>query len=521
MVARKELFPLDERGNVRYLGPAAGYSFVASVGAYFTLMGYESISLPPRWRWADPPSLAPPDLDMTLPPREVATDLLDSYRTSFHKWFPLLPWPSVEVKISKLYAYVPGSGADMASIRLSFCLVNVVFAIGTQYGTSSSVLANVGSSRMTYGKEFFERAMHAYQWCPKNYTYDDIILLVLMACYLEAAGCAGPCYMVSGAAFHIAADMGLDKVAPPGLFTTTEDRFRKRLFRGCFLLDSRIALAFGRPPFFSHTDSNTSNLLKPAEGDEDVILGGHACKGELQSQKLLLIMAIFSREVDMIIKDETSDDLLSQLTDADKRLEEAWKLLPKEYQTLDPEQPLDPALLNILLYLQHIRLVLHRYFSDPSVTEEVRTHCLRRCAEICVHSSQIVHRTTSWPNEERRFCEVGTDVVQNHSYRCSILLLIAIFNDRHDLPPGDTNVQVKHVRTMITILQKLGSSGRSHAARSLTEVLQLAENIALQDPEIASLKVVGYPSTEIQTICEICSLNCTTGSALRVRRIHV
>ena len=455
-------------------------------------MGYDSIPLPQKWRWANPPSIAAPEIEFRLPPREIASKLLDSFQTSFHIWFPILLWPSLEVKISRLYAFVPGSGAETASMRLSYCLVNVVFAIGMQFGKSAGLLAGPESPRVAYGKEFFERALHTYQWCPKNYSYDDIVLLALMACYLEGAGCAGPCYMFAGGAFRIVADMGLDKVAPPGLLTASDDRFRKRLFRACFLLDSRIALTFGRSPFFGHSDPHTSSLLEPSEEGTDIELGGHAGKEESRSQKLLLVMALFSREVEAIIENEISDDMLARLVAADKRLSQAWTLLPQEYQTLDPEQPLDPAFLNIFLYLQHIRLVLHRYFSDTKVTSEVRTYCLRRCAEISVQSSQIVLRTKNWPATTQRLGEVTTDVVENHIFRCSILLLVAMFNHRHSMQTSDTNVSVEHLRTMVTTMQKLASSGRTHSTRSLSEVLQLAENIALQGPEISSLATVGF-----------------------------
>ena len=63
----------------------------------------------------------------------------------------------------------------MTSIRLSYCLVNIVFAIEMKLGSFSGLLTDPKSLRVTYGKQFFERALHAYQWCPKNYTYDEIV----------------------------------------------------------------------------------------------------------------------------------------------------------------------------------------------------------------------------------------------------------------------------------------------------------------------------------------------------------
>ena len=491
--ARKELFPHDECGNVRYLGPTAGYSFVASVQDYFTLMGYESIALPPKWRWANPPSLAAPLVHFALPSRQAVSELLESFRTSFHTWFPVVSWPTLEVKISKVYALLSGSVVDVAGARLSFCLINAILAIGSQFAKLTDSSSSPDAPRALDGKEFFECALHAYQWCPANYTYDDIVFLLLMSCYLERAGSAGPCYMFAGAAFRIAADMGLDKVGPSALFTASDDHLRKRLFRACFVLDSRLALTFGRPPFFSHSNLDTDRLLTPTEEANDPEPGGRAGKQESQSQRFLLVMAMFSREVEGIIENQMNDDICAQVIAADKRLADAWNLLDPEHRSINPEQPLEPALLNILLYLQHVRLVLHRYFSDPSVTDEVRAHCFRRCAEICVESSQIVLRTTHWPETEQRLGDVTTDVVENHIFRCSILLLMTIFNHRHGLHPRETSARVKHLRTMVMTMKKLANSGRVHSARSLPQVLQLAENIALYESEVLSLTLVGFP----------------------------
>ena len=499
-LTRKELFPVDDKGNIRYLGPAAGYSFVASVREYFTSMGYESIQLPQRWRWSDVLSLSAPELKIILPPWDFASKLLHSFRHSFHIWFPILSWPSFEVKVGKLYDSATGSGSDITQFRSTYCLVNVVFAIGTQYGN----IDYPDLSRLAYGKEYFERALHAYPWCPSTYTCDDVVQLLLMACYLEGACCAGPCYMIAGAAFRIAADLGLNKVVPLGLLTATDIKIRKKVFWACFVLDSRLALSFGRPTFFPHEELSISVLLDPAADEQDLRVDERLGTPEVRSQSLLLIMALFSKEVDSVIEEKVNENILQRIIRVDEILRDAWMLLPDHYQTFDSQVPLDPVMLNgklvntkycadrrVLFYLQHIRLVLHRYFSNTLVSAEIRAHCLRRSTEIGKQSAQVIRRALRWPSADQRLAEIATDVVEIHIFRCSVLLLMGYFNQRHGLLP-ETHVELGDVRVLITSMQKLAYKRKTFSARSLPEVLQFAENIALESSEISSLHCVFF-----------------------------
>lgn len=206
--------------------------------------------------------------DVVLPPREFATELSERYFFVVFPVYPFVHWTSFVAELDALYAAYERPGSDTAEPPRPFfyCLVNVVFAISTQFCTSIPA-----DEREALSVMFYQRAWDLLDLrvlC----THVDVelvqVLLISTKC-LQATHEPNQCWHVLALAVRMAQSCGLH-VDPVELGETdfVTINLRRRLWWGCVVIDKLLAVSLGRPTMIA-SEKFDVKLPVPAK-DEDI-----------------------------------------------------------------------------------------------------------------------------------------------------------------------------------------------------------------------------------------------------------
>ncbi|KAE8332314.1 fungal-specific transcription factor domain-containing protein [Aspergillus sergii] len=204
------------------------------------------------------------EYQFSIPPRDRADALLDSYWTYVHSLYPYLHRPSFTQKYLTLWSAAPDrlssktlkspqSQSYYSNIdeKLFHCLLNLAFALGSQFGPTTD-----DGDRSQLGLTFFERAKALMDF--DLFVQSNIYLvqmLVLMGQYLQSTDMASACWAMVGLAIRTAQGIGLHhepEYCDQGCCSKTklselETEMRRRAWTGCILLDRVCSMTFGRP----------------------------------------------------------------------------------------------------------------------------------------------------------------------------------------------------------------------------------------------------------------------------------
>ncbi|KAE8379700.1 fungal-specific transcription factor domain-containing protein [Aspergillus bertholletiae] len=274
-----------ERQGSGFFGPSSTISFLSHArramgqhesgpGAYPSKSGlpgilrHEGIGIRGRSlssvRITSKPSISQAEYQFSIPPRQKADALLDSYWTYVHSLYPYLHRPSFTKKYLTLWSAAQDFPSSMASKppqsqgyyanideRLFHCLLNLAFALGSQFGPTTE-----DGDRSQLGLTFFGRAKALMDF--DLFVQGNIFLvqmLILMGHYLQSTDMASACWTMVGLAIRTAQGIGLhhepehcdqgccSKMA----LSQLETEMRRRAWSGCILLDRVCSMTFGRP----------------------------------------------------------------------------------------------------------------------------------------------------------------------------------------------------------------------------------------------------------------------------------
>lgn len=194
---------------------------------------------------------------LSIPPRSQADALLDDYWTYFHSLYPVLHRPSFMEKYMTLWApssartpphglkSQPPKGYYAAlDDKLFHCLLNLAFALGTQFGTAVDE-----GDRRELGLIFFKRAKALIDF--DILARGDIFLvqmLILLGHYLQSTDMASACWNMVGLAIRVAQGIGLHHepdyceqgCCSKGMSSQLEMEMRRRAWTSCILLDRQV-----------------------------------------------------------------------------------------------------------------------------------------------------------------------------------------------------------------------------------------------------------------------------------------
>lgn len=191
---------------------------------------------------------------ISIPPRKQADALFNSYWDYVHSLYPFLHRPSFTEKYLTLWSppwNQPPSQTPMSQQhkglyvdmddRLFHCLLNLVFALGSQFDTRVD-----DRNRSQVGMTYFERAkaLLDFDMLFQGNIY-LVQMLLLMGLYLQSTDMTSACWNMVGLAIRIAQGIGLhhqpdfcDQGCCSGVkLTQLELEMRSRAWTGCILFD--------------------------------------------------------------------------------------------------------------------------------------------------------------------------------------------------------------------------------------------------------------------------------------------
>lgn len=192
----------------------------------------------------------------TLPMRELADALLSSYWTHVHPIYPYLFKSAFNQRYQRLWSAANATHGRARSTPvhigqaidysedcysnepLFFCILNLVFSLGSQYSHSVD-----SSERCETGNIFFQRAKEFINLDSlENSDLAVVQALLLMGHYLQSTDKSSMCWNITGLAIRVSQSIGLDipleyNHSADESSNQLEVEVRKRLWGGCILHD--------------------------------------------------------------------------------------------------------------------------------------------------------------------------------------------------------------------------------------------------------------------------------------------
>lgn len=176
--------------------------------------------------------------DYVLPPRRKADQLMEIYWQTVHPFYPFLDKQETTHKYESLWTGKTNDGED----ALFLCILNTIFAL--------SCLLNEAvdpGDRQTSAHVFFCRCKELLDpW--RLASLQTIQLYLMLGYYLQSTHEPHKCWLIIGSAIRTAQSLGLHLAETSLRIKSPRKRemFRK-IWHGCVLMDSIVAMTFGRP----------------------------------------------------------------------------------------------------------------------------------------------------------------------------------------------------------------------------------------------------------------------------------
>ena len=181
-------------------------------------------------------SPAIPIRNSSLPDPDVALALMECFWQIIHPIFPLLHRPSVQRSYQLLcQPHGVEEGKNALEINLFQAILNVVFAVGTQYDNQLPF-----EQRIAAADSFYQKSRKlVFLDSIDTPTQSHIQLFLLTAIYLHTTSYANRCWDMIGAGLRVAIGLGIhrEKSRPSASESQLEREMRRRVWYCCVILD--------------------------------------------------------------------------------------------------------------------------------------------------------------------------------------------------------------------------------------------------------------------------------------------
>jgi hypothetical protein len=187
------------------------------------------------------------------------------------------------------------------------------------------------------------------------------------------------------------------------------------LIRYCRLL----ALELGKPLMI---DDDACDTEYPEPVDDQYITN-HGVLQDGQSTPLLATIHVV-RSVQPLVRLFKSEFISPEtILSYEKHLDACHDLFPPPL-LLSSKEPLDPRSIAPMIYLQNVRMMLHRHNISPFCRPEARHRAVQACVNIALNTSQLLSRCMGPTSATRYDLAVSaTTLLCTHLWRCTLFLL--------------------------------------------------------------------------------------------------
>ncbi|KIW83161.1 hypothetical protein Z517_02405 [Fonsecaea pedrosoi CBS 271.37] len=190
-----------------------------------------------------------------LPQRSLADDLVNSYFRYVHILYPFLHRPSFEAQYER--TWVSGEQQDDQWLAM----LNVIFALGIHFAYGQEDKSAASDRFFGYAQKLVSMEQFAHA------NLQTLQLLLLSGLYYQSTSRPNQTWNVIGLAIRIATTIGAHVDPMPSQYNPLQIEIRRRCWYGCIVLDSVLALNFGRPTAIP----STFGVSLPSNLDDEYI----------------------------------------------------------------------------------------------------------------------------------------------------------------------------------------------------------------------------------------------------------
>ncbi|KIW62489.1 hypothetical protein PV04_10662 [Phialophora macrospora] len=190
-----------------------------------------------------------------LPQRSLADELVDCYFENVHVLYPFLHRPTFEAQYEQTWTSRDQQDDEWLA------LLNVVFALGIHFAYELEDTSAASDRFFGYAQKLVSMEQFAHA------TIQTLQLLLLSGIYYQSTSRPNQSWNSIGLAIRIASTIGAHVDPTPEQFDPVQIEVRRRCWYGCVVLDSVLALLFGRPTSFQ----GTFDVSMPSDIDDNYI----------------------------------------------------------------------------------------------------------------------------------------------------------------------------------------------------------------------------------------------------------
>ncbi|OAA53003.1 Transcription factor [Cordyceps fumosorosea ARSEF 2679] len=242
-------------------------------------------------------------LNLSVPRRAEADELLESYWTWVHSLYPFLHRPSFDKRYRSIWAgkgdseELDGGGGGVTSYYddvgdgLFHCLLNLVFAMGAPFNAVIPF-----EDRDTVSRTFFRRAKVLIDLDTLACGSTAMVQALLLMCqYLQSTDEASSCWNTVGLAVRVAQGVGLHHEPQccwnghcESGHSQLEVEMRRRTWMGAMLFDRVLSMTYGRP-LMIHPSLTRNRLFLPLAIDDQYLTGPGEPPGQQPAETVSLV----------------------------------------------------------------------------------------------------------------------------------------------------------------------------------------------------------------------------------------
>lgn len=305
-----------------------------------------------------------------LPPKQQADRLLADFKTMIYTAFPMFSWSTLMQRHEELYQHGPSPKFTRSWYALYFAVLT--------FGSLRSMTED--------GQRFFKQATGLVDMWSQDCSMDSIRATLLLSMYQVECNNITSGFKNMGQTVRAAIDMGLHRRTDQR--TAQEEQARLSLWWCIFSTERLFALELGRPSMIDDSDcppfaQAIGYDLRPI--DRMTSLPGSDPQFDFINQVARCTSYLQKAFKQPVVTPET-------LEEAEDQIDKCMAGFPSHHQ-IQAEDYLDMTPSTPIVYVQNLRLMLHRHNLSPASAPETRQKAIAQCVAAAQDTARLMLRT--------------------------------------------------------------------------------------------------------------------------------
>jgi len=305
-----------------------------------------------------------------LPPKQTSDQLLADFKTMIYTAFPMFSWTTLMQRHEDIYK----NGVSPRYTRNWYALYFAVLTFG-------SLRTNAED-----GHRLFQQASALIDMWSQDCSMDTIRATLLLSMYQVESNNVTSGFKNLGHAVRAAIDMGLHRSNDSR--TQQEEQARLSLWWCVFSTERLFALELGRPSMIDDSDcpplaQAIGYDLRPI--DRTTSMPGSNPQFDFINQVARCTSTLQKAFKQPIVTPEALEEAEEQINKCTVQFPPHQQVKADDYLDMTPSTP--------IVYVQNLRLMLHRHNLSPASSPEIRAQALIGCVAAAEDTARLMART--------------------------------------------------------------------------------------------------------------------------------